>query len=396
MKAKIKLWKSDGETSQGFPVKLILSHKRKTKRRTVFYSPVEDWDELNQIPKNSHDDFEEVFGRVKDYEKKAVRLYFKEIEDFEKAFEYLLETGVTKKNISFYDWASERIEFMEKQGRKGNAEAYQTAVNELKYFSPFLNFSGFTPNLLEEFKSYKKSQGCKNSTVKNYLVEIRAIYNSAVKVGIIEDKKPFTGLFGDLPIKRRRQRNRYLPEFEILKMEKVDLTASYQRAIDFSLLQFYLCGVDLIDIYYLKIEDLVGDRVFFTRRKLGEKGYEFDMLLPAKAKKIIEKYQASEGESIFPWRKDHLGYKTFRNNHNRNLKILQKRLDIALLPKNDNLTTKVMRHTFATLGKFARIEEDLLRELMGHERNDIDTVYKDKYPEAERDAAQLKIINLSC
>lgn len=52
-----------------------------------------------------------------------------------------------------------------------------------------------------------------------------------------------------------------------------------------------------------------------------------------------------------------------------------------------------MRHTFATLGKFKRIEEDLLRELMGHERNDIDTVYKDKYPEAQMDAAQVKIIN---
>ena len=54
-----------------------------------------------------------------------------------------------------------------------------------------------------------------------------------------------------------------------------------------------------------------------------------------------------------------------------------------------------MRHTFATLGKFERIEEDLLRELMGHERNDVDMIYKDKYPEAERDAAQLKIINLN-
>ena len=176
-------------------------------------------------------------------------------------------------------------------------------------------------------------------------------------------------------------------------MENANEPMSYQRAIDFSLLQFYLCGVDLVDLYMLKVENLVNEnRVIFTRRKLGDKAYEFDMLLPEKAKAVIKKYQASEGEYVFPWRKDHMGYKTFRNNHNRNLKIVQKRLKIDLLPKNDNLTTKVMRHTFATLGKFARIEEDLLRELMGHERNDIDTVYKDKYPESERDAAQIKII----
>jgi hypothetical protein len=33
---------------------------------------------------------------------------------------------------------------------------------------------------------------------------------------------------------------------------------------------------------------------------------------------------------------------------------------------------------------------------MGHERGDIDTVYKDRYPEAVRDAAHKKIIKIKC
>jgi hypothetical protein len=36
-----------------------------------------------------------------------------------------------------------------------------------------------------------------------------------------------------------------------------------------------------------------------------------------------------------------------------------------------------------------------MRELMGHERDDIDTIYKDKYPEAIRDQAHYKIISLN-
>jgi integrase len=53
-----------------------------------------------------------------------------------------------------------------------------------------------------------------------------------------------------------------------------------------------------------------------------------------------------------------------------------------------------MRHTFATLAKFKHYDQDLIRELMGHERNDIDTIYKDKYPEVERDAMQEDVTSL--
>jgi len=65
-----------------------------------------------------------------------------------------------------------------------------------------------------------------------------------------------------------------------------------------------------------------------------------------------------------------------------------------VLPKGGELTSKVIRHSFATIGKFLMIDVDVIRELMGHERGDMDTVYKDLYPEGVRDAAQLKITSL--
>jgi len=72
---------------------------------------------------------------------------------------------------------------------------------------------------------------------------------------------------------------------------------------------------------------------------------------------------------------------------------MQNRLEIKIQPLGGNLGIKVARHTFANIGKRLGIEEDMLRELMGHERDDIDNFYKDRYPEEERDLAQLKIIN---
>ena len=389
MKAKIRLYKNDGENEQGFPIKIILSHNRKTRRKTIAYSKEIDWDSQENIPLRDHPDKKNVYDKVYDIKKLYGTEEFRDIVNFDRAFEYLL--GAKKKEVDFFEYAEERIAYMESSGRSGNARAYRNAITELKKFRPSITFKELNKDLLESFKEYKKSEGNKNSTVKNYLVEIRAIYNSAVKTGITEDKKPFAGLFEDIPVRKRRARNRYLSREQVEQLEALKLDPSYQRAIDLSLLQFYLCGADLTDVYYLKNEDITKDRVFLSRNKLGNKKYEFDVLLSDKAKNIIDKYKV-KGEYVFPWKKAPESYITFRNNHNRNLKIIQKRLELELQPKNDNLTTKVMRHTFATLGKFERIEEDLLRELMGHERDDIDTIYKDKYPEAERDAAQLKII----
>ena len=392
MKAKIQLYQNDGESLHGYPVKLILSHERKTRRKTLSYSNLNDWDLLKNLPLKTHPDFEELYSRILNMKAKSIKFDFRELTDFEDAFELLLDKRKKKVDL-FSEWADQRISFMEKNNRPGNADAYRTAKNQLDKFAPYLKLSEITPRLLDNFKVFKKSEGLKNTSIKNYLVEIRAIYNAAVKAGIVEDSKPFTGVLNNLAIQKRRQRNRYLAPEEIKRLENLNLEQdSFQRALDFSLLQFYLCGVDLIDIYYLKKEDLLNDRVILTRRKLGDKAYEFDVYLPSKAKKIINKYKVLEGENVFPWKKEYISYKTFRNNHNRSLKKIQDQLEIKLLPKNDSFTTKVMRHTFATLGKFERIEEDLLRELMGHERNDIDTVYKDKYPQSERDAAQLKII----
>jgi hypothetical protein len=75
------------------------------------------------------------------------------------------------------------------------------------------------------------------------------------------------------------------------------------------------------------------------------------------------------------------------------LDFVQSQEKIEVLPVGGFIRIKVARHTFATIGKQLVVETDLLRELMGHERKDVDTIYKDKYPENVRDLAHEKIID---
>lgn len=392
MKAKIRLYENDGSTDSGFPVKLIISHDKKTRRRIISHTQIYDWDKNVNLPRASHPDYDALYDKISQINKKAQTSDFLETTDLDLAFNKLL--SVKTVSTDFYQFGDQRVKTMEDLGRFGNADIYREALVELKKFQPNLSFKEISFEILRGFRDYKKAQGTtKNISIRKYLNALRAIYNSAPAT-LTEGKNPFKGLYNALPYQKRRARNRYLLKEQIRWMEEFDFVhKSYQRAIDLSLLQFYMCGADLTDVFYLKKEDISGGRIFLKRNKLGEKGYEFDFLLTDKAKAIIDKYKGGNDEYVFPWKKGHTSYKTFRSNHNRNLKILQERYKIELHPKDDSLTTKVMRHTFATLGKFEHLEEDLLRELMGHERYGIDTVYKDKYPVEERNAAQLLIVD---
>jgi integrase len=110
----------------------------------------------------------------------------------------------------------------------------------------------------------------------------------------------------------------------------------------------------------------------------------------------VEKLQQvnykNSSKYVFEFRKDIKGYETFRSRYAKNLSKVQEQLEINVMPMGGNLGVKVARHTFATIGKNLMIEADILRELMGHERDEVDNYYKDKFPQKIRDAALFEII----
>ncbi|QLE02913.1 phage integrase SAM-like domain-containing protein [Galbibacter sp. BG1] len=397
MKANVKLYTNDGKSPNGYPVKVIITHQKKIKRKTLAHVPEDLWDEVRQVPKPSHPDFESLYTRILEIRAKAVSYKFYELEDVKLAMDFLLDIPNKKKIIDFYTFQEQYCEYMRSVDREGNAISFEDAVKQFKKVAPKLEFVDLNPALVNAFKVNQRKKGNKAVTIRKYLAAMRAIYNAGVEQLGLDNQMPFKGAFRDLKVRVRRQRNRYLERSEINKLKNANLDqVSYQRAVDLALLMFYLGGLDFKDLYYLKKSQIHNDRIFFERIKLGDRGYEFDVKCFPETWLLMEKYPNDDMESdyVFPWRKTRASYDTFINNLRRDMAKVKELLDIKLSPKNETFTPKVMRHTFATMGKFAHIEEDLLRELMGHERNDIDTAYKDKYPEKERDAAQKLILEL--
>lgn len=392
VKASIKLYKNDGIRNGVYPVKLIVSHQKKIKRKTIAHASEHQWDHRKELPLPSHDDFEALYGFIMEARLKASQMAFRNLTDLEAAMNYL--ESVPHVSADFYAFGEAMVKQMRSEGRSGNADVYMMALNNLKDFRPKLRFEDITSVLLEEYKASKKASGVKNSSLRTYLAEIRAIYNKAVRLGRCEDRQPFKGVFHGLKVNVRRQKNEYLDRENLDKLLTASgLPLAQKRARDFAVLQFYLCGVDLMDIYYLKWEQISGSRVWLKRSKLGDRGYEFDVLLIPEAMEIIDFWKNDKrSEYVFPWDKDPERYKTWRRRHVHSLAIVQKKCGIQVQPMGGNLGVKVMRKTFATLAKFQGIDSDIIRELMGHERNDVDTAYKDKFPQEVRDRAQRSVI----
>lgn len=386
------------ERKNGFPVVVDVRFKKQRLRFALGVNLLKkNWDEKNKLPKQTS----KYYVVVKKKQLLAESLVLDALVDPDftiQDFKNKLLNIKQQNTDSFYEFAAVRVAELKQKNKKSNAVVYENAIEQLKKFRSTLYFTDLNYLLLTKFKDWQFTLGNKKNTVSAYLRTYRAIYNEAVKRNVVEDTKPFKDVFVGVTVKSNRTKKRYLDKTTILQLEKIKgLPMAQQRSLDLWLLLFYFGGQDLKDVYYLEQSQIFNNRVYFIRGKLAA-GFEFDLKIVPKAQKIIDKYK-TPGKYLFGWRKDYDGYRTFRDNFRRNLlKVIDnynkdtKNKPIQVLPKGGNVTIKVARHSFATIGKQLFVDTDLLRELMGHERSDVDTIYKDKYPEKIRDKAHLKII----
>ena len=390
MSIKLRLDSSGKLYKKGYAiyVDVYISGKRK-RIYSGYFSRMNDWDKNRMVPLPSHPDYELLFPEIVKYKQMIKELNVKR-SSFEDAIEKL--TIKKEKMVSFSDFSFLLIDEKKQIGKRSNAKIY---ANVIKQFENFLNkkieIDDINYNLLNAWKYYLLRK-VKPVTVHNYLRTVRAIYNEAVRRGIVDGEVyNFKGLFDGLSIRSSMNRKKYIDKIDILKLELIELSGVVDYVRDLFLMQFYLGGQDLIDVYYLKKSNINNGRVYIERKKLAGKGYVFDLKIFEKMQKIIDKYTGNE--FLFPGRKDAIGYETFRRRYGRYLINLQNKLEINVIPSGGNMGIKVTRHTFANIGKKLIIDTDMLRELMGHERNDVDNFYKDRFPEKMRDDAHWKIID---
>lgn len=401
----------------GYPIVLKVSDKQDRAESAIGRAHPEHWHAKTQMITDGHPDYDILGPKIMDLKIRARRLLLTWNKSAKALLEELLKTNKSGITLSEFgrQWISQQRELQGVHKKKGNiAEAnnidgyVRSVENALAQFESFrpksVPVSELDYDVLAGFRRERELAGNSKATIGLYLRTLRMLYNAACLAHKIPNEKPFEGIFKGLAVRSYESKKKSLDRDALQVLEDAEgLGVQLGRARDLFLLQFYFGGCDLIDIYYLKKVQIKKGRVRFSRGKTGSD--IIDLKIHPKAQAILERWEG-DGEYVFPWRKDIDYYNNFRNRNGKHLMKLQDKLNddadaakdktrrVDVQPDGGHLAVKVARHTFQNLAKRAGLHEDLIREIVGHQRNDVDNYYKDKFPQDVRDAALFSVVEI--
>lgn len=405
MKISIKLNKSNGDRGNGYELVLYASHLQKRRQKVIAYSKIEHFNEDMQLVNDKHPDYDVLMPRLMDIKLKIRKVLASGIVDVDGAVAEIINSKAEDYSPSYSEWCESYVKELEhlaamadKRGDliarnrfKGNANANKNAYNQFNQYFQNITFSQLDYNMLMRFRKQRELLGNSKMTVLNYLRQLASMYNKGIRELNLPDNRPFYKTTDGLKQKSYDVKKKYIDISSVKQLEDFKPNnPDHQKFIDLFLLQFYFGGCDLTDLYFLKKTFYRSGRVIIERGKTGQMA---SLKVHDKAKVILDKYITADNEYVFPWSKEFTYYETWRRLFQHYLMKFQKQLNIQVLPMGGNLAVKVARHTFGNRAKQLMVDTDIIRELMAHERNDVDNFYKDKFSEKVRDEALFKIID---
>jgi integrase/recombinase XerD len=287
------------------------------------------------------------------------------------------------------DWFNKyQKELVDKKRPWSYCMHFKTTRDSLEQYRSGTRFSQINVKFAEGYRKWLEERGKTPATYFSYMRNLRTVYNAAVKANVIpKENNPFGG---EIKIGKAKGRKLALSYDELERIMDVELgeRSKMDLARDMFLLQYFLNGLNIIDLCKLKRKQLSpdGDVLSFYRTKTSLTDRDPELVVVSilpDAKEILHKwaYDEDNPESyLVPFFKDVTNPndpETLRKNIqqateflNRNLKKIQKLLDIKV-----NLTTGVARSTFANMHKTAGTPTSQIADMMGHQDEKTTQIY---------------------
>lgn len=244
---------------------------------------------------------------------------------------------------------------------------------------------GITPTMVTDFQGYLHSKGLKINTINSYLSSLRAVYNAAADDKLFRVKlHPFhkLKLKRDMPVKKP------LSEQQVVAIATTDFRDRPELALatDLSLFSFIAYGMPFVDMVLLTKKNIRGQAIVYNRHKTG---IEIRIEITAGMWQIIRKYESADREYLFPvmFASATYGqYKAMLASHNEALKEVGR-----LLAVSDNLTSYVMRYTWASEARRQHVDIAVISQALGHTSEKTTRGYFNRLDQPELDLANRRI-----
>lgn len=402
MSTSIKILLRNKHNKEGeYPIVLKIIKDRNVKIVTLgLKCTKQNWDKANCLFKRSEKNYLQRNRALLKKKEEALKI----IDDFLlEGIDFTLDQfeakfrGKKSSKVTVSEFWKEKISDLNKAGRTGNARAYNDVYNSFFKFHPNKNlvFREITPSLLDKYETFLRSNKNSDGGIGVKMREIRALYNDAIKKGIVEEKYYPFKTYKVSKLKGKGIKKALTRE-EMKVLEAIDVK-KYPHLINtknYMLFSYYMGGMNFVDMMKLKWENIQGDRILYIRSKTKGR-FSVKMLEPVK--KIIAYYKTQKRETDYvfpillknnltPIQIENRKHKTLRN-FNKQLKEIAKIQGVA-----QNVTSYVIRHSFATNLKFAGISTDLIGESMGHHDASVTRAYLKEFDDEIIDNAMSKLL----
>ena len=265
---------------------------------------------------------------------------------------------------------------MQEQGQTGTWNTYMATARSMLTFAANKQITlqeVFNRAFLHRYQIYLLNRGCCYNTISAYMRVLRAMANKAEKWNLI---KLETGLFDHVYTGSEPTEKRAIPTEAVLKIGRADLKKypHLKASRDLFMLSFHLQGISFVDLAYLRKADLKGNFITYHRRKTGSR-ISVEVLEPAQD--ILEQYLNTDKESPYlltilteTGEKVTTQYKSTLRKFNRHLKTLAE-----ILGMEENLTSYVARHSWATAAYHIGVPTTIIGAAMGHKTEEVTRVY---------------------
>lgn len=359
-----------------FPIKLSVftNYPKKQKLFNTGISVTKQVYELTQNSKNNKNEIREIRDRLIEIRANAIN-----VAESIKPFDWnIFELKMSRKkgdSQNVYYHIQEKIDSFTKDNKHSSAESYLNALKSFKKFNNYLNrgreiselrFEEITYEWLKKYQDYLLIiEGKTLGTVGHYTRNLRTVFNSAIINNEISPTLyPFFSRIGSSKGKKlykipsTTKVKKALNTEDVIKIFKYKpKTVAQELARDMWMLMFLCNGINMMDLAYLKFENIEVQKFTFYRRKtkestinnleLGEV-YFNDMSLEI-FKKYENKYKKPK-DLVFDFitqnesdeRKARLKIKSFTKRLNDQIKKIA--IEIGV---NENISSYWARHTFA-------------------------------------------------
>lgn len=300
------------------------------------------------------------------------------------------------------DFVSKLCTELIRTGHERTARGYQTVMNRLAGFTEDKNLQlkQITSLLIRRFEYRLQQEGKAVNTISFYMRNLRAIYNKAIRQGLLPTTphNPFEEVFTGVKITRKRaltkgemsRIDRILEKMYSFEERPKKTDESLRKGCLLFLFSFYARGMSFVDMAYLKKENLKNNVIIYRRKKTGQ---VLEVKVTPSMRRILLAFgdQTKDSSYLLPiihkeGIPERLQYESALRMQNNRLKRIA-----TLCGLDKNLSTHVARHTWATIAKGEHLPLAVISEGLGHTSEKTTAIYLASFDRSVLDRANERV-----